>query len=631
MGSLDEIVCENCQMSFETKDLLSLHSCADIKEEISELDVNISDDPLSVYGIEEVIDPLSKVSEMINEGNVELTKAIDVVHQFHFKVHEGKNLNNESSVLQKQKNQLNQSPEMVCARRIVKPPNTEIIKVQPQKLLGENSIKFIFSCNKCNMRCSSLLNLQRHELIHTEEKPYPCSSCTMKFRNKDLADKHMNLRHAEFCVVCNKSFSKFYLKGHMLRKHQIEMIDNGKNQMQKQSETTIQGRKNLFFNHESVKNTDEEIHKEKVPFFYHTDIKQCIPKHEEIEFDSVFITENSWKMEIDEKPNQFLENNKEIFQDQEKYLPHPKKLSKYPKYHVEHTRKYVHEKKNPCSQCDATFITKRRLLIHLELFHEEKKENIEVTKSKKQKINKTDLPLLAPPNPSEMITKRQIFDHVYSLKITPGKCRSLDYQKHVLETVLCFKKLTIEKLSEPSVHKLETKVSRLTRSIYGNWRKCGAHRDGLYRRFQNNMQDLFDWVPEIVHDEKKDPIEMPKLYKQKSDETDILLLPLSISSEFLTKRQIFDDMYSRKITPGKYRTSEYQKIVLETVLSLKKVKLNELSDTSVQKLQLKAKGFTNPIYIKRRKNGCSRNGLYKKFKSNMEDPFEWIPELKENF
>merc|ERR1712008_230052 len=104
----------------------------------------------------------------------------------------------------------------------------------------------------------------------------------------------------------------------------------------------------------------------------------------------------------------------------------------------------------------------------------------------------------------------------------------------------------------------------------------------------------------------KDAVEMSKLYKQKSDETDVPLLPLSNSSEFLTKRQIFDDMYSRKITPGKCRTSEYQKIVLETVLSLKKVKLNELSDSSVEKLELKAKGFTNPICIKWKKNGCSR-------------------------
>ena len=65
------------------------------------------------------------------------------------------------------------------------------------------------------------------------------------------------------------------------------------------------------------------------------------------------------------------------------------------------------------------------------------------------------------------------------------------------------------------------------------------------------MQYPFDWVPEIVHKEKKDAIEMPKLYKQKSDETDVPLLPLSNSSEFLTKRQIFDHIYSLNITPGK--------------------------------------------------------------------------------
>ena len=98
MNSFVGNFCDNCQMSFETKDLLSLHSCANIKEKISELDATISDDPLSIHGsqndikIKEEIDPLSKVSEMINEGNVELTKAIDMVHQYNLKVHEGKNL-----------------------------------------------------------------------------------------------------------------------------------------------------------------------------------------------------------------------------------------------------------------------------------------------------------------------------------------------------------------------------------------------------------------------------------------------------------------------------------------------------------------------------------------------------------
>ena len=42
--------CDNFQMSFETKDLLCLHSCANIKEEISELDATISNDPISIDG-----------------------------------------------------------------------------------------------------------------------------------------------------------------------------------------------------------------------------------------------------------------------------------------------------------------------------------------------------------------------------------------------------------------------------------------------------------------------------------------------------------------------------------------------------------------------------------------------------
>ena len=477
------------------------------------------------------------------------------------------------------------------------------------------------------MRCSSLLNLQRHELIHTEEKPYPCSSCTMKFRNKDLADKHMNLRHAEFCVVCNKSFSKFYLKGHMLRKHQIEMIDNGKNQMQKQSETTIQGRKNLFFNHESVKNTDEEIHKEKVPFFYHTDIKQCIPKHEEIEFDSVFITENSWKMEIDEKPNQFLENNKEIFQDPEKFLPQPKKLSKYPKYHARHTRKFVHEEKNPCSQCDATFITKRRLLIHVELFHEEKKENIEVPKVKNQNIHKQSLPYLTPPNPSEMITKRHIFDYIHSLITTPGIYRNSVYQKHVLETVLCLKNLTIGKLSESSIQKLEAKATGLTSAVYEKWSKCNGSRNRFYSKFKNNMQDPFDWVPELVQEEKKENIEIAKPEKQKSYKADFSLLLTSCSNELLTKQQIFDEIYSRKITPGQCRLCEYVNHVLETVLNLKNVTIDKLSESSVKKLKTKVNSFAQWLKTKWRTHGI--HWIRKKLQN--KDPFDWIPELKENF
>ena len=636
--------------------------------------------------VHEEKNPLNKVAEMIKGGNIELTKAIEMVHQYNLMIHEGKDID---TVVHEETNQLNKPSKLVHVtkeskqKELYSPRSKQsiepicrnrICKKGCKDCNGENSTKFKFPCKKCNKNCSNLFNLQMHEVTHAKVKPdvYSCSYCTITFSHKDLAEKHENMhikrrnenekRYVDFCEICRKTVSKSYLKKHMLKQHQIEIIANENNEMEKHKET-IPEREDLLTNHELMNRTEdinEKIHEEKLSFDHPTEINQCIPKYEEIKVKPVFISDNSWQMEtltenkpalkIDVEPNPLPESIKRsrkagIFQDWDNYwgkIDQPKKLSKCTRcqesfvgQYAEHiikciTVKHVHERKNSCSQCDAAFITKRRLLIHIELVHEEKKENVEVPKTKQQKTDKTDLLLLAPHNPSEMITKRQIFDHIYSLKITPGKCRSLDYQKHVLETVLCFKNLTIDKLSEPSVDKLETKVSRLTKSIYGNWRKCGAHRDGLYRRFRNNMQDPFDWVPESVHEEKKDPIEMPKLYKQKSDETDVPLLPLSNSSEFLTKKQIFDDMYSRKITPGMCRTSEYQKIVLETVLSLKKVKLNELSDSSVQKLELKAKGFTNPVYVKWRKNGCTRNGLYKKFQNNMEDPFDWIPELKEN-
>ena len=65
----------------------------------------------------------------------------------------------------------------------------------------------------------------------------------------------------------------------------------------------------------------------------------------------------------------------------------------------------------------------------------------------KKPIDRKDLLLLPPPNPSEMITKRHIFDYKHSLKITPGNYTKLNYQKYLFETVLSLKKLAIDKLS----------------------------------------------------------------------------------------------------------------------------------------------------------------------------------------
>ena len=82
------------------------------------------------------------------------------------------------------------------------------------------------------------------------------------------------------------------------------------------------------------------------------------------------------------------------------------------------------------------------------------------------------------------------------------------------------------------------------------------------------MQDPFDWVPELLQEEKKENIEIAKPKKQKSYKTNVLLLLPSFSNELLIKQQIFDEIYSRKITPGQCRLCEYVNHVLETVLNL---------------------------------------------------------------
>ena len=398
--------CDNFQMSFETKDLLCLHSCANIKEEIPELNATISNDPLSIQGsqndikikeeiaeldatfsddppsihgsqndikIKEEIDPLPKVSEMMNEGNVDLTKAIDMVHQYNLEVHEGKNpdLKRELSIK-------TENVEMTNTSDIVHQYNLEVHE-------GKN------------------LDIKRELMIKTE-----------------------NVHEEENSMVANPI------------------------------------------------------------------IKEEVCEFKEIEIDPLSLCET-------------VEERKIIKRKKVDYKSSAlaKGLGECPKCHVSfpaiddyirHTIQCVYERQNVCSHCGENFASNRRLSVHLELMHEEKKEVIiEEPKIKKQKIDRFVLPVLPLPNPSEPFSKRQIFDYLYSRKITPGQSRVCEYEKNFLETVLILNEVTIDKLSEVSVEKLKSKVRSFTQWLFTSWKKRGKH--WIYRKFEK--KDSFDWIPEL--------------------------------------------------------------------------------------------------------------------------------------
>eukprot|EP00914_Ancora_sagittata_P018047 GHVO01035615.1.p2 GENE.GHVO01035615.1~~GHVO01035615.1.p2 ORF type:complete len:111 (+),score=7.78 GHVO01035615.1:436-768(+) len=55
-----------------------------------------------------------------------------------------------------------------------------------------------FGCDwpKCNKGFESKANLQRHQLIHTKERPYACLTCGKRFNQKANLSTHFKRVHA---------------------------------------------------------------------------------------------------------------------------------------------------------------------------------------------------------------------------------------------------------------------------------------------------------------------------------------------------------------------------------------------------------------------------------------------------
>ena len=77
-------------------------------------------------------------------------------------------------------------------------------------------------CNECNLTFKSELTLKTHMILHDPSRPFKCSKCPLRYKNKDAwvshESSHDNPQYS--CELCDVSYTrKDNLKRHMKDKH----------------------------------------------------------------------------------------------------------------------------------------------------------------------------------------------------------------------------------------------------------------------------------------------------------------------------------------------------------------------------------------------------------------------------
>lgn len=264
-------------------------------------------------------------------------------------------------------------PDADCAPKLKKARAAANKKVDKQKKIPKSTQrkKRVYNlnhqCERCGKKVRSPIDLRRHMLTHTGEKPYKCHLCVKAYSDAGQLKIHIRSHTGErpfLCPECGKSYSSF--QG--VFRHQKEVHTDDR--PFKCTQCGHASKTKRDFNHHLVKHTDA------TPFMctecgQRFKTKNNLRQHE--------LTHKEKKYHCSECDKRFLRlvqlksHVKRIHKREKKHACTVCHKTFFEKKEAEiHMRRHVGDKRYQCTHCGMTFYTQSELKKHLATHSDEK-------------------------------------------------------------------------------------------------------------------------------------------------------------------------------------------------------------------------------------------------------------------